>query len=113
MNASHTSTLTDSAFISYHGVAAVSYTEAMDVDTDGQRPRDPNPDNHLMDITLDGAHTNLDKGKAPESRPSDDLPSEKNETTAATESTQVLERPREGGDDEAREPPIQIRKTPH
>ena len=84
----------------------------MDVDTDRQSLADHDRDHHLMDTTLDGAQTHLDKGKAPESRPGDDEPPATNEAAAVTEPTQVLERPREGEGDGAQEPAIQTCKTP-
>jgi len=113
MNPSHTSTLTHPPLVPYHGVTVLTDTQAMDVDIDRQRPADhPRHDTDIMDTTLDDALNASDNGQATEIQVHDDAPVVKTETTAATEPTQVLERPREGGDDGARESTVQQRKTP-
>ena len=112
MNASLTTTITHFDIIPYHGVTAVIDSEAMDVDSDGQRLADLNPDNDIMDTTLESVQAALDKGKAPEKRSVDDAPSAESEIAAATEATEVLERPREGGNDEAAESQMPMCKIP-
>ena len=113
MNASYTSTLTQLPLTPYHGVTALAYSQAMDVETDGQRLPDRNQENDIMDTTLDGVHHIADKGKAPETQVDESTSSVKVEPASSTPTSQVLERPREGGDDGVREAPTQMRKTPH
>ena len=85
----------------------------MDVDTDGQRLGHHYQDHPMTDSPADGGtKATLDKGKAPVSRAEGDAPATGTESIAATDPTQVLERPREGGDEGARESPKQMRKTP-
>lgn len=113
MNAAQTSTLTQSSITSYHGVTALTYSEAMDVDTDGQRLANHFSDRDIMDTALDGPPNTTEKGKAPEKLPEHDTVTAKNDVSTATEPTQVLERPREGGDEVAQDSPKQMCKTPH
>lgn len=113
MNTSQTSTLIHPQTAPYNGVTALTYTEAMDVDADGQRLADQDPDKDIMDTALDGAQAVPDKGKAPEVPADRDAPVVMTEITASTEPESVLERPREGGEDGARESPRLMRKTPH
>lgn len=105
-NTTRTSTLTHSPLTPSHGkLSAISYSEAMDVDKDGQRLADRNPDKDTMDTTLDSAQHDMQKGKGPEEMAA------KTEVTSATEPTPVLERPRE--EKEGARQSTQMRKTPH
>ena len=117
MNASQTSTFVHPPLIPYYGVTAFSDTdnEAMDVNADGQPLAGQHQAQDMMDTTLDGPQNVPDKGKVPEAKAESDAPATKSETTATSEPTDVLERPREGGDDGDRGSPMQMqmRKTPH
>ena len=103
----HTATITHPAITpSYGKISALSYSEAMDVATDGQRLADRNNTPDTMNQTLDAAQHD-----APEI-------DEQAETTIKAEVTEasgpvpVLERPREG-EDGAQQSSTQMRKTPH
>ncbi len=113
MTTSQTSTLAYSPITPYHGVTALIYSEAMDVDTDRQHLAHRAPYKDLMDTTLDGAQDTPDKGKAPEVPTATDAPMTVTQSTTAAEPEPVLERPRLSADDGARESPKLMRKTPH
>lgn len=85
----------------------------MDVDTDGHRLVHRESDKDIMDTTLDCAQDPPDNDKAPEVPADNGPPATATETTAAAEPEPVIERPRLGADDGAREPPKLMRKTPH
>ena len=105
-NTTRTSTLTHSPLTPNHGkLSAISYSEAMDVDKDGQRLADRNPDKDTMDTTLDNAQHDAQKGKCPEEMVA------KTEATSATDPPPVLERPRE--EKAGAQQSTQMRKTPH
>lgn len=84
----------------------------MDVGTHGQRLAEHNRDPDIMDTTIDSAENAPSKGKATDIQPGPDAPATKEDVSAATGPSQVLERPREGGDG-ARESPLQKRKPLH
>ena len=106
-NTTRTSTLTHSSLTPSHGkLSAISYSEAMDVDKDGQRLADRNPDKDTMNTTSDSAQYDAHKGKGPEEMAA------KIEITSATEPTPVLERPREGKEEGVQQT-TQMRKAPH
>lgn len=102
-----TSTLTHSAIVTSHGkISAVSYSEAMEVDQDGQRLADRKDDKDNMDTTLEGAQKDAHQSNAPEE------PVARIEIPVAEVLTRVLDRPREG-DGEAQQSSTHMRKTPH
>ena len=113
MNVVQTSTLVQPSFTPYHGVTPFTYPEVMDVDTDGQHHPDRNSNNGTMDANSGSAQDTAVKGKAPERQEVQKSPTATNETTAADQPRQVLERPREGGDNGAQELPKHTRKVPH
>lgn len=85
----------------------------MDVDTDGQRLAEPNPDKDIMDTTSDGAPVAVEKVGAPAAIAVSDVPAVTTEVIAPSESTPVLERPREEGVGGAQQSPTHLRKTPY
>ena len=113
MNASQTSTFTHPPLLPYNGVTAFTDNEAMDVQSDGQRPADQHQHQDIMDTSLDGPQNTPDKGKAPEVKAEVNAPASISETVQTTEPPEILERPREGGGDGDRGSPMQMCKTPH
>lgn len=113
MNTTQTSTVTHPHISPYHGVTAVTYSEAMDVDTDGQCLANREPERDLMDTTLDGAQATTDNGKAPEGSVNSAPSTAATAAISTAEPEPVLERPRGNNSDGARESPKFTSKTPH
>ena len=113
MNVVQTSTLVQPSFTPYHGVTPFTYSEVMDVDTDGQHHPDRNSDKGTMDANSGSAQDATVKGKGPKKQEVQQPPIATNETTAADQPAQVLERPREGEGNGVQELPKQTCKAPH
>ena len=113
MIASRTSAFIHQSLPPYDGVVALANSQAMDVETDGQRLAESQQHNDPMDITIDSEQNAPDENSGTDTRSEEIPPDTKTDIPAITEPSPVFERPREGGNDTARNSPIQIRKTPH
>ena len=113
MNTSQTSTVTNPHIPPYHGAAALTYSEAMDVDTDGQCLANRESEGDLMDTTLDGAQATSNKDIAPEASAHNAPSTTATEAISTAEPEPVLERPRGNSDGGAWESPKFTSKTPH
>ena len=110
-NSIHTLTITQQSTAPSHGkISAITCSEAMDVDQDGQRLGDPNETKDTMDTTIKVLHSD-----APSTSAQQEPDFEAAVSATAEQPTVVLERPREGDGEvgEAQQSSTVMRKTPH